>query len=114
MLTGLAIDRLEAGLGIDSIPEPLRDCPDVDYLEWVYLAFMELSTCRAMGLTLGPIPWTAIRDYANELELVEYSRELLFSAIRGLDRVLLEYYGSKAGNQGSQDSGGRETSQESY
>ena len=110
MLTGLAQERLEEGLSYDSIPEPLRDCPCIDGLEWLYAAFSELSTCRSMGLTPGPIPWTAIRAYADELELVEYSRELLFYAVRALDCVMMEYYASQTGNQGSQDSSGQSAS----
>lgn len=101
MLFGLAEERLEEGKPLESIPDPLKDCPDIEDLEWVFSAFLELSTCRNLGLLPGPIPWTAIRDYANELELVEYSRDLLFVAVRAMDRMMLEYYASQAGNQNS-------------
>jgi hypothetical protein len=34
------------------------------WLAGVWSAFRRLSTCRQLGMGMGPIPWTAVKDYA--------------------------------------------------
>jgi len=106
MLTGLAEDRIKQGLGFDAIPPALQNIPDIKGDEWILTAFWELSTCRSIGMGAGPIPWTSIKEYANELELEAITRELFFDAVRYLDIIYLEHVtqenanASKKGNTG--------------
>ena len=43
----------------------LETRPNIIGLTWVWEAFWELSTCRAVGAVMGPIPWTAVRAYGE-------------------------------------------------
>ena len=72
-------------------------------LEVYYEAFQELNTCRAQGLSAGPIPWTAVDAYArrhgyDEPEDFAYLLEM----VRALDDALLKHLAEKRGN----DNGG--------
>ena len=104
MLVGLAQERLDQGGGVADIPKPLLEMPDLGSLCWLYTAFLDLSSCRSMGVAIGPIPWTAIQAYANEWDLVEYPRALLFSAIRCADDMVVSYYANKSKEAGNQSS----------
>jgi hypothetical protein len=53
------------------------------------VAFLDLSTCRQLGMEVGPIPWTAIHDYADRKYLSSDEREELEYVIRYVDTVYL-------------------------
>lgn len=53
------------------------------YAELYYFAFVDLGSCRFYEG--GEIPWTAIRDYAEEYELDEDQRVILYNVIRSVD-----------------------------
>lgn len=58
-------------------PEALQNAPELlPGLDLYYEAFFALNSCRGMG---GPIPWTAIREYANYMgvEADEFDRLVL-------------------------------------
>jgi hypothetical protein len=59
-------------------------------LVWVWDAFMELTTCRSIGMALGPIPFLAIKDYALHFGITGLRFELFNKLIRAMDRVLLD------------------------
>lgn len=52
---------------------------------------MDLTSCRAIGMGEGPIPWLAVRQYAVDAELEEESREDLFYFIGKMDTAYLEH-----------------------
>lgn len=57
-------------------------------LELFYEAFHELSSCRQIGLGLGPIPYTAIVEYCDRNEMdVDHTVEI----IRRMDGALLDH-----------------------
>ena len=61
-------------------------------LQFYYQAFLDLSTCRSVGMAEGPIPWDSIDAYAKHHGLVddnEYDR--FFLLIRALDAEYLRY-----------------------
>lgn len=91
MLFGLAQDRIKNGDGFEAIPPALKNMPDISGDEWILESFWELSTCRAIGMTVGPIPWTAVKIFADELELSSISRDLFFRAVRYLDIIYMEH-----------------------
>lgn len=51
-------------------------------------AFRELGTCRALGLSPGPIPFTAIAEYSNLMGIEDFD-EFLY-VIRRMDSAALE------------------------
>lgn len=53
------------------------------------MAFADLSTCRAIGLATGPIPWTAVDAYAGREGLRGQARRVFVGAIRDLDAAYL-------------------------
>lgn len=74
------------------LPEQIQNAPELfDGLEIYWNAFGDLTTCRSIGFGVGPIPWTAIRDYADEYQFVGEQRILLFRHIRAMDMAYLDY-----------------------
>lgn len=50
----------------------LAERPELDaYQSFVWKAFNDLHSCRALGLAPGPIPWTAISHWAREHGVVD-------------------------------------------
>jgi hypothetical protein len=77
-------------------------------------AFWDLSTCRAGGLSVGPIPWHHIRDYAEFAGLDTENAFAFAAIIRRLDLTYLQYVeseqGKSAGGGASGGSGRRASS----
>ena len=47
------------------LPDKIKNRPRLSPgLDFYYSAFWELMTCRPIGMMEGPIPWTAIHQYA--------------------------------------------------
>jgi hypothetical protein len=65
---------------------PLRPGDDF-YLR----AFWELSSCRAFGEIIGPIPWTAIQQYSEVQGLSPVISDLFHLVIRELDEAYLAW-----------------------
>lgn len=61
-----------------------------------YKAFMELSTCRAIGMMSGPIPWTAVNTYAVREGFTGDDYEQFVLLVRMMDVVYLEYQVNEA------------------
>lgn len=51
---------------------------------------MELATCRPVGMGVGEIPYTAIREYAAEEGVRD--RHRFRTLIRYMDRMILARY----------------------
>ena len=52
------------------IPDVFREEPPLYPGEEFYLqAFKKLSTCRQLGMSIGPIPWDAIDRYIERSQL---------------------------------------------
>ena len=60
-------------------------------LNWLWEAFMDLTTCRPIGMGVGPIPWTAIQTYAESERLDPEETWTLHQVIRHMDQVYLEH-----------------------
>lgn len=60
---------------------------------------MELSTCRAIGMAMGPIPWTAVERYADREGLVGDDYEQFVVLVRMMDVAYLEYQAEQAKNK---------------
>lgn len=68
------------------MPEP----PSIIGYEFIWVVFSELQSCRQMGTEqLGPIPWTAINDYAKRHEIYGNEFDELVYFISMLDSYYL-------------------------
>jgi len=73
-------------------PEWWSDCPDLLPHESFYLGgFWRLSTERQQGMSVGPIPWSAIQAYGVAKGLDSATMGLFHEVIRSMDGVYLEW-----------------------
>lgn len=83
----------------NELPVKIQNAPPLQSgLALYYEAFNDLSSCRAIGMAEGPIPWTAINDYCDYLELYEEERYDMFYHVRSLDLAYLKYMDKKHGS----------------
>lgn len=54
-------------------------------------AFRTLSSCRAIGMSVGPIPWTAIDAYADRFGMCDEMANHLNIVITAMDAVYLQH-----------------------
>lgn len=72
------------------------DEPERDFaMQTVLRAWADLSTCRPIGMTVGPIPWTAIVQWAEFHDLDRDAAGILVHVIRQLDIERAESEASK-------------------
>lgn len=70
------------------IPKAIRNAPSLWLGLELYLeGWLDLNTCRSHGMDMGPIPWLAVHEYANQHELDSDQRETLHHHIVAMDRV---------------------------
>jgi len=89
----------EQGFSVDAAEEKGRPLPDwytdaPAYLpgdQWFLTAFWKLSTCRAVGMTLGPIPVTAIWEFSARHGLDSDMSSTLEEVLARLDRTFLAH-----------------------
>lgn len=74
----------------------IRDRPNPVGYEWLWQAFNDLNTCRTYGMGPGPIPWTAIEQYAQSHRMDVEDTWMLHRVIRHLDSVWLECHAKPA------------------
>lgn len=78
--------------GGQPLPAEIRDSPKLQQgLELYWNAFVDLNTCRSVGMAAGPIPWDSILKYANEYQFAGFQREALFYHVRAMDVAFLSY-----------------------
>lgn len=78
------------------LPDKIREAPELlPGLELYYRAFFRLSTCRQIGMGLGPVPWTAVQEYARVLELEPDQAEALRYHIERMDNAFLDWQSKK-------------------
>lgn len=68
--------------------------PELGPLGLFVEAFLELSSCRSIGMGLGPIPFTAVKDYFSIYPIGEDFDEFLY-LIRRMDDTYLKDQASK-------------------
>ena len=62
---------------------------------WLWEAFNALSSCRAIGMSVGPIPWTAIQQYADVHGFTEDETYMLHNVVRHADDIFLKHVREK-------------------
>ena len=71
--------------------------PKLNLAEQIYYdAFRELGTERHSGMSLGAIPRTKIKEYAEELELNTREAEAFLYVIRHIDIHFIKLQDAKA------------------
>lgn len=82
------------------MPEWFLERPLLLEGEQFYLeAFWELSTERAIGWSIGPIPWRAIRSYGYDAKLDDDVLRVFCRVIRELDEVYLKWQREEQGRK---------------
>lgn len=66
--------------------------PSVTGFQWLWEAFVELTSCRQMGMSVGPIPWTAIQKYAEAHQLTDGETWLLHGVVQHLDEIFITHH----------------------
>jgi hypothetical protein len=70
------------------LPDWYLNKPFTDFQgNWYLNAFYELSTNRSLGMSIGPIPWTAITEYATYHGLSRLTTDIFHIIIRALDNA---------------------------
>ena len=65
--------------------------PIPDGWENVWEAWCELTTCRQIGMAAGPVPWTAIHQYARAYDYDWWEERQLGIFVRRLDSVYFKH-----------------------
>lgn len=80
------------------LPGWYLDEPDLLPGDFLFIrAFFALSTCRAVGMGAGPIPWTAITEYADRLGLSWAMRRLFEDVMASLDETYMDWMEQQSG-----------------
>lgn len=70
------------------LPDHIQNAPTLtNGLQLYYNAFQDLSSCRAIGMSLGPIPWTALDQFCERYEIDGDQREDFFYHVSTLDEA---------------------------
>lgn len=74
------------------LPESIANAPTLELgLELYFHAFLDLQSCRQIGMAEGTIPWTAIKEWGVFNRLDDEQMEDLFFLVRQMDHCWLEY-----------------------
>ena len=74
------------------LPDVIANAPELLLgLDSYFEAFVELSTCRELGMSSGPIPWTAVDRYAERHGYRGEGFVYLLQMIRAMDAAFLEH-----------------------
>jgi hypothetical protein len=90
---GKDADKLQDQADKMKIPAPdwVLNRPELRIgLEFYYMAFHELSSCRAVGMGEGPIPWTAMKIYADTYEIYDDEFERFVHLLTDMDMAYLK------------------------
>jgi len=72
-------------------PEGYYDRPEIEpHLKWLWSAFWELGTERQLGMTIGPIPGSKVREYMrDEFGLLGAEYDHVCAVMRAIDNEYL-------------------------
>lgn len=79
------------------LPDRIQNAPELNLgSELFYAGFLELTSCRQIGMGLGPIPLLSILEYCVINEIDGEQREDFIWFIQRLDSKYLEWSKSRA------------------
>jgi hypothetical protein len=71
--------------------------PEITGLEWVWEAFIDLSTCRPPAFEgINPVPWTVVKEWATLNDLDNFDFDMLWFCIKKLDLITIEWAKKKS------------------
>jgi hypothetical protein len=74
-----------------AIPARIANAPELHVgLELFINAFFDLDSERQASFSIGPIPWSRIKEYANAFSFDDEIQEDLFYFIKKMDNAHLE------------------------
>lgn len=74
------------------LPDTVKNAPELTVgLELYWFAFQNLVNDRSIGVSVGPISWTTIEDYADRIGVSEDQREALHHHIGKMDVAFIEF-----------------------
>jgi hypothetical protein len=80
------------------LPKRIANAPQLAQgLELYYEAFWELSSARAVGFGVGPIPWGVVDSYATRYAFDDEQREDLTYYVRAMDNAYIKHHQPKTG-----------------
>ena len=69
--------------------------PEEPYLNpnytWLIMSFHDLSTDRAVGMGIGPIPYSSIIRFIAFWDLDQESAELLIEVVKTMDSLYMDH-----------------------
>jgi hypothetical protein len=72
------------------LPDSIANAPQLTFgLEVYFEAFRPLSTCRSFGFGAGPIPWTAVQEFAERARMSEDQADDLHYYVEAMDSAYL-------------------------
>ena len=78
------------------IPDKIKNAPVLAMgLELFFNAWFELTSARSIGMSMGPIPWNVVQDYAERFGLDDFQTEALHYHVRCMDDVFFEHQNKK-------------------
>jgi hypothetical protein len=78
----------DAGMHVPAIEQR----PSLSGFEWLWEAFVELSSCRQTGMGVGAIPWTAVQRYVEVMRYTSEEAWLAHGVVRHLDDVFIKHH----------------------
>ena len=78
------------------LPDKIANAPSlIRGLERVFNAFINLNTCRPVGMGVGFIPWIAIDTYAQRMGYMGANYDEFVELIRAMDEEYMEHERSR-------------------
>jgi hypothetical protein len=78
------------------LPDRIQNAPVLAPGLGLYLrAFYDLDSCRPIGMGEGPIPWSAIEQWCQALDLDEEESDDVHTLVRRLDNAYLRHREAK-------------------
>lgn len=85
---------MRAGL---PLPDRIQNAPKLWPSNGLYWsAFWDLTTCRTTGWSVAPIPWTAMKEYAEVHGFDERQTDFLFYIVRSMDNAYMDLRARKS------------------
>lgn len=74
------------------LPDRIANAPEIiPGLELYFVAFLDLSDSRTIGMGPGPIPWKVVQDYCREFGLDDDQTEEMHHHIKVMDAAYLQH-----------------------
>lgn len=74
------------------LPDAIANAPVLLFgLDFYFRAFMDLNTCRDVGMGRGPIPWVDLNTYADSMDLAGDDKEVFLYLLQKVDDQYLAW-----------------------